>query len=384
MSSVRCRGRPDRPHSRSKPVNTYLVGGAIRDELLGLPVTERDWVVVGATPEDMASQGFPAVGRDFPVYLHPKTREEYALARTERKTGKGHRGFDCDSSTSVTLEEDLQRRDFTINAIARDENGELIDPWNGTADLEARILRHVSPAFEEDPLRVLRAARFMAKLRHLDFRLHEETTALLREMVSRGDLDELTPERVWAELEKALETDNPEIFFGILGEVGADRKLWPEITPAGMELLSRTSRITAEPESRFAALCTDLSGDPISALCRRIKAPGRFSERATLVSQYYETWKNVLQLSASDILNAMTKVDAIRRPERFTAVSQTCRTIAGTNGLDEAAETHERWMRYRDLAGSVKADDIGTDVSGPELGKAIRERQIEMIANNQP
>lgn len=364
-------------------MNVYLVGGAVRDQLLGLPVTEKDWVVVGATPEEMQSRGFRPVGRDFPVYLHPETGEEYALARTERKTGKGHRGFDCDSSAGVTLAEDLQRRDFTINAIARDDNGELIDPWGGLRDLEQRMLRHISPAFEEDPLRVIRAARFMAKLHHLGFELNEETTSLLKHMVSRGDLDELPPERICAELEKALRTESPEVFFRAIEEVGAARTLWPELTDQGIALLSRVRPLTTEPEARFAAICLDLSTGEIRQICERIKMPSRYRDRASLVSQHDETWKNVLQMSAREIVDVMTDMDAFRRTERFASMSKTCCTIGKANGFDKAQQIHESWIQYQELGRSVKAADIGQDLSGPALGKAIKERQIEMIANHQ-
>ncbi|HCW97995.1 MAG TPA: multifunctional CCA tRNA nucleotidyl transferase/2'3'-cyclic phosphodiesterase/2'nucleotidase/phosphatase, partial [Pantoea sp.] len=202
-------------------MKTYLVGGAVRDALLKLPVKDRDWVVVGATPEAMLAQGFQQVGRDFPVFLHPKSREEYALARTERKSGNGYTGFVTWSAPDVTLEQDLQRRDLTINAIAQTESGELIDPFHGQRDLQARLLRHVSDAFNEDPLRVLRVARFAARFAHLNFRIAEETQALMRQMAESGELGHLTAERVWKETEKALTSRNPQVYFQVLRDCGA-------------------------------------------------------------------------------------------------------------------------------------------------------------------
>lgn len=210
-------------------MEVYLVGGAVRDERLGLPVRERDWVVVGSTPEAMMAKGFLPVGRDFPVFLHPETKEEYALARLERKTGPGYRGFATQFSPEVTLEEDLQRRDLTINAMARDGAGRLVDPYGGQRDLEARLLRHVSPAFSEDPVRILRAARFAARFAPLGFRVAPETIVLMREIVDRGEASALTAERTWQETARALETQRPEVYFEVLRECGALRVIFPEI-----------------------------------------------------------------------------------------------------------------------------------------------------------
>lgn len=210
-------------------MRTYLVGGAVRDELLGLSVEERDWVVVGATAQEMLDRGFRQVGRDFPVFLHPRTHEEHALARTERSTGPGYHGFQVHASPQVTLEEDLARRDLTINAMARNERDELVDPFNGQADIEGRWLRHVSPAFEEDPVRVLRVARFTARLAPLGFRVAEETGVLMRRMVDAGELDALVPERVWQETEKALKAPAPTAFFQVLRDCGALAVLFPEL-----------------------------------------------------------------------------------------------------------------------------------------------------------
>ena len=210
-------------------MKSYLVGGAVRDRLLGLPIKDKDWVVVGATPQQMLDAGYQQVGRDFPVFLHPDSHEEYALARTERKSGSGYTGFTCYAAPDVTLEQDLLRRDLTVNALAEDADGTIIDPYGGQQDLQQRILRHVSPAFAEDPLRVLRVARFAARYAHLSFRIADETLALMREMADAGELAHLTPERVWKETESALGTRNPQVFFQTLRDCGALKVLFPEI-----------------------------------------------------------------------------------------------------------------------------------------------------------
>lgn len=360
-------------------MDIYLVGGAVRDELLGLPVTERDWVVVGATPDELTRLGYKSVGKDFPVFLHPDTGEEYALARTERKTGKGHRGFDCDASTSVTLEDDLKRRDFTINAIARHPEGELIDPYGGLQDLENRVLRHMSSAFEEDPLRVVRAARFCAKLHHLGFELHPDTVSLLRRMVDRGDLAELPPERIFGELEKALQSPDPAVFFTQLQELGAGEILWAEIDQAGIDLLAGITKVSDDTVVRFAALLANLSGSEIETLCRRLKTPSKYREPALFVAQYYSSWKNVLQMDAEAIVDLLRDTDAFRRRERFVQISEICSLIQSLDDKTMAQQNHKTWMHYRDVADSVRADDIKGDIAGPALGEAIKERRIELI-----
>ena len=254
----------------------YLVGGAVRDGLLRLPVKDKDWVVVGATPQEMLDAGYQQVGKDFPVFLHPKSREEYALARTERKSGQGYTGFTCYAAPDVTLEQDLLRRDLTINAIAQDEHGEFIDPYNGRADIEKRLLRHVSPAFNEDPLRVLRVARFAARYAHLNFQIAPETQALMSAMAANGELEHLTPERVWKETENALTSRNPQVYFDVLRKCGALKVLFPEIdalfgVPApekwhpeidtGIHVLMTlaiAAQLSPDVDVRFATLCHDL------------------------------------------------------------------------------------------------------------------------------
>ena len=257
-------------------MKSYLVGGAVRDALLGLPVKDKDWVVVGATPEAMIDAGYQQVGRDFPVFLHPKSREEYALARTERKSGSGYTGFTCYAAPDVTLEQDLLRRDLTINALAQDENGHIIDVYGGQNDLRDRLLRHISPAFSEDPLRVLRVARFAARYAHLSFRIADETMALMTAMTDAGELEHLTPERVWKETENALTTRNPQVFFQVLRDCGALKVLFPEIdalfgVPAPAKwhpeidtgihtlmTLSMAAMLSPEVDVRFSTLCHDL------------------------------------------------------------------------------------------------------------------------------
>ena len=257
-------------------MQTYLVGGAVRDELLGIAPRERDWCVVGATPDEMLAAGYRQVGKDFPVFLHPDTGEEYALARTERKTAPGYHGFEFDTSPDVTLEEDLGRRDLTINALARDADGKLVDPFNGKADLEAKLLRHVSAAFREDPVRILRAARFAARFARLGFSIADDTLALMREMVADGEADALVPDRVWKEMDNALGEDDPQVFFEVLRECGALAAVFPEIDALFgipqppkwhpeidcgvhvMMVVKQAALLSAEKDVRFAALVHDL------------------------------------------------------------------------------------------------------------------------------
>src|ERR1700686_4262215 len=267
-------------------MQVYLVGGAVRDELLGLAAAERDWVVVGATPEELQRAGYRAVGREFPVFLHPDTEEEYALARLERKTGPGYRGFETQFSPQVTLEQDLQRRDLTINAMARAADGTLVDPYGGRRDLERRLLRHVSPAFVEDPVRVLRVARFAARLSALGFRLAPETRELMRFMVANGEINALVPERVWRELQRALGEANPEVFFDILQDCAALTVVLPELAwgATQRDALRRAVPISAEPSVRLAALLADMAPEKIRALCERLRVPNDYRELAVLTA----------------------------------------------------------------------------------------------------
>lgn len=335
-------------------MKVYLVGGAVRDELLGLPVTERDYVVVGASPEEMLAQGFKPVGKFFPVFLHPETKEEYALARTERKVAGGYHGFTFDTSTKVTLEEDLKRRDLTINAIAKTDDGELVDPYNGQADLKNKILRHVSPAFAEDPVRVLRIARFAARFAPLGFKVAPETFALMQQMAQKGELDFLVSERVFKETAKALSETAPVEFIKVLKQSGALKVLFPEIdnlygVPQNIEhhpekdtgihvelVLEQATKLSPDPKVRFAALLHDLGkgltnkedwpkhpdheikGDELAKnICQRLRVPSDYEALARIVVKYHGLCHNALKLTPAEIIDLFEKCDAFRRGQRF-------------------------------------------------------------------
>lgn len=352
--------------------HTYLVGGAIRDKMLGLPVHEYDWVVVGAKGSDLLKEGFIQVGKDFPVFLHPETKEEYALARTERKTAKGYHGFEFDTGENVTLEMDLLRRDLTINAIAEDSEGHLIDPYQGQTDLKNKILRHISPAFCEDPLRVLRVARFAARFHHLGFKIAPETLALMKELSQQGELETLTPERIFMELKKALQTKAPHIFFQVLKDCNALSVIFPEIdalfgipnppqwhpeVDSGihtMMVLEQCAKLTREPETRFAALCHDLGKTKtpqkywpshrghekagvavIEQLCERLKVPKTWKQLAIISSEYHIKIHKLNELKPATIVKLFMDLDAFRRPERFQQFLITCEADSkGRLGLE--------------------------------------------------
>lgn len=352
-------------------MKTYLVGGAVRDALLGLPVVERDYVVVGASENEMIERGFRSVGRDFPVYLHPDTQEEYALARTERKTGPGHQGFECETGPGVTLEEDLRRRDLTINAIAQTAGGTLIDPWGGQADLNARRLRHVSEAFVEDPLRVLRVARFRARLFHLGFEVDPGTTTLLRQMVDEGQLSELTPERVFAEVQKALATDHPAAFFTYLDEIGALTQLFPEISRPDIARLAEST--TRDPDARLAILLLHSPGSTIDDFCRRLKMPRDLLELLKLVSAHQETWRHIATLTAQQVVELLVSTDGIRNRQRFDRFNRCCEEIFHL-GLATS------WSSLLAAAAQVRAADVDQTLQGPALGEAIRAEQVNRVS----
>jgi tRNA nucleotidyltransferase (CCA-adding enzyme) len=297
----------------------YLVGGAVRDELLGRPVGERDWVVVGATPEQMQQLGYRAVGRDFPVYLHPQTHEEYALARRERKVGPGYRGFTTQFSPQVTLEEDLQRRDLTINAMARDTHGRLIDPFGGQRDLERRALRHVSAAFIEDPVRILRTARFAARFAALGFAVAPETAALMRQMVDSGEVRSLVPERVWRELERALGEPTPAACLDTLQACGALAVLLPELSWGERERLALQAAVRASQDAavRFAALLSHADLAAIGTLSDRLRVPNEFRELALLTARWWRELARARALQPAALLDLLEAADALRRGERF-------------------------------------------------------------------
>ena len=344
-------------------MKAYVVGGAVRDELLGLPVKDRDHVVVGATPEEMARLGYKPVGKDFPVFLHPQTHEEYALARTERKSGRGYKGFTVHAAPEVTLEEDLRRRDLTINAIARAEDGTLVDPFGGEKDLRAGILRHVSEAFAEDPVRILRVARFAARF---DFQVHETTMNLMRSMVTSGEADALVPERVWQELAKVLCEPNPQRMFAVLEESGLRAKLLPEIK-------NTTLNFSGALPVRFALLAWPLEEGEVTALCERLRTPNDVRELALLACRNREKLLAAARATPQALLDLLKRADAFRRPERFAELLQAAR-------LADPAVDAARLERARAAAAAVDAGAIAAAVQGEEIAKRIDAARRRAIA----
>jgi tRNA nucleotidyltransferase (CCA-adding enzyme) len=344
-------------------VKIYLVGGAVRDELLGLPVKERDYVVVGSTPEEMERLGYKPVGKDFPVFLHPKTHEEYALARTERKSGRGYKGFTVHAAPDVTLEEDLRRRDLTINAIAKAEDGTLIDPFGGKRDLERRILRHVSDAFSEDPVRILRVARFAARF---GFDVAPETMALMKRMVASGETDYLVPERVWQEFSKGLMERAPQRMFEVLDACGLRDKLLPEIGAVG--------KLEGTLAQRFAQLAWPLKEPAVEALCDRLKVPGEVRELALLASRNRVALRASRLATPQALLELLKRTDAFRRPERFQdllAVARRDAPVIDTSRLE----------RVLAAAAKVDAGAIAAKAGSPhDIPRLIDEARIDAIA----
>ena len=360
-------------------MNIFRVGGAVRDKLLGYPYHETDWLVVGSTREEMIKNGFAQVGRDFPVFLHPESKEEYALARTERKSGPGYRGFEVHADPSVTLEEDLERRDLTINAMAIDEAGTVIDPYGGQSDLEARTLRHVSPHFVEDPLRVLRAARFAARYHHLGFTVATETVALMAEIVDAGELTHLSTERIWVETEKALGERHPQVYWQVLADCGAVAVLLPELAVSqGISALSRAAPHTGRTDCRWAALLADLPERRAQEASERLKAPNAFSLLATQISSGRSSMKTALK-DATKCMALLKTLDGLRREEPFEGF---CETLVALEQHSADAHSAVDLLRSaRDAAQQVKAADfVDQGLTGPELGAAIHAAQIERIA----
>ena len=403
-------------------MEVYLVGGAVRDELLGLKVEERDYMVVGATPEQLLKLGYNQVGKDFPVFLHPKSREEYALARTERKSGKGYTGFICEFGPDVTLEEDLMRRDLTINAIARDEQGTLHDPYGGQADIEARLLRHVSDAFGEDPLRVLRVARFAARFHAQGFTVADETQALMRQMAAGGELSALTPERVWKETEKALACDHPQVFFEVLRQCGALKVLFPEVdalfgVPGPKEwhpeidtglhtmmVLKRAAELGAAIPCRFAALCHDFGkaltpsdkwpshhdhGElgiiPITALCSRFRVPTEHKELALLMSRWHICLHRLVSPTseqAEAVLALFQHTDAWRKPERFAQLLLCAQAdLQGRTGFEQRPYPQREllWHWLCELRAITAAPFVAQGLRGPDIGEAIAAARLQQL-----
>lgn len=401
-------------------MKTYLVGGAVRDRLLGLDPGDRDWVVVGATQAQMEALGFKAVGRDFPVFLHPETGEEHALARTERKSGRGYRGFVVDADPSVTLEQDLQRRDFTVNAIAEDADGALVDPYGGARDIEARVLRHVGPAFAEDPLRVLRAARFMARFASHGFTVAPETMALMRGMVASGELDALVPERVWQELRRALASATPSAFLATLRACGALAVVLPEVdalygipqraeyhpevdTGVHQEMVSDMAARLAPGDARigFAALVHDLGKaltpaevlpkhighehagvKPVLALCERLRVPLDHRELAVMACREHLNVHRLSELRDATVVELLTRCDAFRRPERIPWLATVCEADKRGRGGNEDAEYPQgrELVRLHQAALQVSARDVVRDgMTGPEVGAAVQAARVAAV-----
>lgn len=399
----------------------YLVGGAVRDSLLGLPVTEKDWVVVGATPENLLAQGYQQVGKDFPVFLHPVSRDEYALARTERKSGKGYTGFVCHAAPDVTLEQDLLRRDLTINAIARTERGDLIDPYHGRRDLENHVLRHVSEAFSEDPLRVLRVARFAARFAHLGFQIAEETMALMQKMAHEGELAYLTPERVWKETEKALGTSSPDVYFQVLRDCGALSVLFPEIdnlygvpAPAKwhpeidtgihtMMTVAMAARLSPEIDVRFATLCHDLGKGLtppelwprhhghgpagvklVEALCQRLRVPNPIRDLAKLVAEYHDLVHTVQVLQPKTLLKLFDAIDVWRKPQRLEQLALTSEADArGRAGFEENPYPQGDYLREAFRVASLvsSADVVADGFKGIDVRNELTRRRTQALAD---
>ncbi len=400
-------------------MKTYLVGGAVRDALLNLPVKDQDWVVVGASPEEMLSQGYEQVGRDFPVFLHPDTHQEYALARTERKSGSGYTGFVCYSAPDVTLEQDLQRRDLTINAIAQDQQGRFYDPYGGRADLDKRLLRHVSAAFNEDPLRVLRVARFAARFAHLNFVIAEETQALMRWMAESGELNTLTAERVWKETEKALETRNPQVYFQVLRDCGALAVLFPELdnlygVPAPAKwhpeidtgvhtlmTLAIAAQLSPDVAIRFATLFHDVgkaltppekwpshhghgpAGVPlVAALCQRLRVPNAIRDLALLVTEFHDLVHTVQRQSPETLIALFDRIDAWRKPQRVEQIALTSEADArGRTGFENHAYPQGDFLREAfKIASDVPTKEVvASGFKGVEVREELTRRRIAAI-----
>jgi tRNA nucleotidyltransferase (CCA-adding enzyme) len=401
-------------------MKAYLVGGAVRDELLDYPHKEKDWVVVGATPEDMPAAGFQQVGRDFPVFLHPDTKEEYALARTERKTSPGYKGFDVHATPDVTLEQDLLRRDLTINAIAKDETGEIIDPCNGMRDIHDRILRHVSPAFTEDPVRILRVARFAARYLHLGFIVADETMQLMKQMVDDGEVDALVPERVWQEMEKALGERSPSRFIEVLRDCGALERILPELdrlfgVPQPEEhhpeidtgihtlmVLQQACRLSDDTEVRFAALMHDLGkgvtpesewpqhieheargAKIVLDVCKRLRVPNEYRDLAERTARFHLHYHRALELKPSTVVKTLEQLDAFRKPQRsekFLLASEA--HARGRPGHENSSFPQGNFFRKAfEAARQVDIESlVQQGYSNRELAEKIREERTRLVA----
>jgi len=402
-------------------MEVFLVGGAVRDELLGKTIRERDWVVVGGTPGELVDQGFRQVGASFPVFLHPDSGEEYALARTERKQGHGYHGFTVDFHPGVTLTEDLERRDLTINAMARDENGQLIDPFNGLRDLEQRVLRHVSDAFSEDPLRVLRVARFAARFAEIGFTIHPSTLQLMVDMVQSGELEHLVPERVWSEFEKAFRCSKPGKFIEVLRQCGALALLLPEVDclfgipqpekyhpeiDTGVHVLltmDLAASMSAGPNVVFALLLHDLgkgltpesrlpshlghevSGVPlVRHVCERFRVPGAYQDLATVVCKLHLRCHRLLEARPATLMKLIEEADLLRQPDRAMPFLQACEAdYRGRKGLENRPYPQaQRLQLALAAAQSISAADVDiSGLQGPQIGEKIRQARVAAIGD---
>ena len=365
----------------------YRVGGAVRDALLGLPVRDHDWVVVGATPEALAAEGYLPVGKDFPVFLHPTTREEYALARTERKTAQGYHGFAVHAAPDVTLEDDLARRDLTINAIAQDADGVLTDPYGGQRDIAARVLRHVTSAFAEDPVRILRVARFAA--RFTDFSVAPETMQLMRDMVAAGEVDALVPERVWQELARGLKERQPSRMFEVLRACGALQKLLPEVdaSPPLMRVLDIAAQMEAPLPVRFACLAHALSHELGKGLYQRLRVPTDCREIADVVAREHGNIQHSAEFNATALVRLLERCDAFRKPQRFADILLVCECDArGRLGLSEQPyPQRQRLLAVLAAAQSVATHEVAAAAeaqgeSGAQIGERVHAARVAAVA----
>ena len=402
----------------AEKLDCYLVGGAVRDALLGLTIRDRDWVVIGSNPEDMVALGFQPVGQDFPVFLHPQTHEEYALARRERKISPGYRGFAIDASSHVSLEEDLARRDLTINAMAQTRDGRLIDPLHGARDIKQRQLRHVSASFTEDPVRVLRVARFSARYTGLGFTVAKETMALMRTMATGGEIDALVAERVWQEIKDALSEDYPQRFFQTLSECQALHRLLPELDhlatdPNAVQIhndvprlrsfnaLDKSAALSSDPRIRFAALVHglgDIHSTPLSpstdrptpnaqlllqTLCDRLRIPKQYRQLATIVANGVGPMSQLKDLAPHHILSLLQSMDAFRKPNQVSDFICACRAalLAHDHSDEEVASTCELLKRCFEAARNIEVRDLSTnDCSGEEIRAVVARRRVDAIA----
>lgn len=399
-------------------MKTYLVGGAVRDRVLGKPAQEKDWCVVGATPDEMIKRGFRQVGKDFPVFLHPETGEEYALARTERKTGPGYHGFSFDTSPDVTIEEDLLRRDLTVNAIAEDEAGNIIDPYGGIADIEQRVLRHVSAAYREDPVRILRTARFYARFAADGFTIAGETLGLMAEMVAAGETAALVPDRVWKETELALRGPAPQHYFRVLQSCGALAVVFPELhalfgvpqpprwhpeIDCGIHMLmvlEQAARLAPDLDIRFAALVHDLGKGAtppqylpshnghesrgvkiIEKMCKRLPIPRACRELGVLAARFHGHCHRAFELRPQTILKVLEQTDAFRRPERFNKFLLTCEADSkGRDGFEHRDYSQAALFRGAfEAANSVSTSSLPDDCMGAEIAVALRQLRLEKV-----